>query len=131
MLQLTFNPGLMLTGFRTTRPRSLELFNYVVDGSIDEGVAYGTYTTRSLTQYVFFALRHFHLDLTHSPWLKEHFWFLHYTVFSGFRETVGIGDSNRSWYYGPESQLVFLDSYVLGACAISTNKMNLGKTILS
>ena len=93
--------------------RSLELFNYVVDGSIDEGVAYGTYTTRSLTQYVFFALRHFHLDLTHSPWLKEHFWFLHYTVFSGFRETVGIGDSNRSWYYGPESQLVFLDSYVL------------------
>ena len=93
--------------------RSLELFNYVVDGSTEEGVGYGTYTTRSLTQYVFFALRHFHLDLTHSPWLKEHFWFLHYTVFSGFRETVGIGDSNRNWFYGPESQLVFLDSYVL------------------
>jgi len=93
--------------------RTLELFSYVVDGSIDEGVAYGTYTTRALTQYVFFALRHFRIDLTHSPWLKEHFWFLHYTVFSGFRETVGIGDSNRNWYYGPESQLVFLDSYVL------------------
>lgn len=93
--------------------RNLELFNYVVDGSIDEGVAYGTYTSRSLTQYVFLALRHFRIDLTRSPWLKEHFWFLHYTVLSGFRETVGIGDSNRNWFYGPESQLVFLDNYVL------------------
>ena len=93
--------------------RNLELFNYVVDGSIDEGVAYGTYTSRSLIQYVFLALRHFRIDFTRSPWLKEHFWFLHYTVLSGFRETVGIGDSNRNWFYGPESQLVFLDNYVL------------------
>ena len=93
--------------------RTLELFNYVVDGSLDEGVAYGTYTTRSLTQYIFLAFRHFRIDLTHSPWLKEHFWFLYYTVFSEFRETVGIGDSNRNWFYGPESQLVFMDNYVL------------------
>jgi len=93
--------------------RNLELFNYIVDGSIDEGVAYGTYTSRSLIQYVFLALRHFRIDFTRSPWLKEHFWFLHYTVLSGFRETVGIGDSNRNWFYGPESQLVFLDNYVL------------------
>ena len=93
--------------------RNLELFNYVVDGSIDEGVAYGTYTSRSLTQYVFLALRHFHVDFTQNHWLREHFWFLHYTVFSGFRETVGISDSNRNWFYGPESQLVFLDNYVL------------------
>ena len=93
--------------------RTLELFYYVVDGSLDEGVAYGTYTTRSLTQYIFHALRHFRIDLTRSPWLKEHFWFLYYTVFSRFRETVGIADSNRNWFYGPESQLVFLDNYVL------------------
>ena len=93
--------------------RTLELFNYVVDGSLDEGVAYGTYTTRSLTQYIFLALRHFRIDLTRSPWLKEHFWFLYYTVFSRFRETVGIADSNRNWFYGPESQLFFLDNYVL------------------
>ena len=26
---------------------------------------------------------------------------------------MGIGDSNRNWFYGPESQLVFLDNYVL------------------
>ncbi|XP_078365141.1 dermatan-sulfate epimerase-like protein [Oculina patagonica] len=93
--------------------RNLELFNYVVDGSVDEGVAYGTYTSRSLTQYVFLALRHFRVDFTGNHWLKEHFWFLYYTVFSRFSETVGIGDSNRNWFYGPESQLVFLDNYVL------------------
>ena len=93
--------------------RNLELLKYVVDGSIDEGVAYGTYTSRSLTQYVFLALRHFRADFTHNPWLKEHFWFMHYTVLPGFRKTVGIGDSNRNWFYGPESQLAFLDSYVL------------------
>ncbi len=93
--------------------RNLDLFDYVVDGSIDEGVAYATYTTRSLTQYVFLALRHFRVDHTGHHWLKEHFWFLYYTVFSGFRQTLGIGDSNRNWFYGPESQLVFLDNFVL------------------
>ena len=93
--------------------RNLELLNNVVDGSIDEGVAYGTYTSRSLTQYVFFALRHFRRDFTHNPWFREHLWFIHYTVLPGFKQTVGIGDSNRNWFYGPESQLVFLDSYVL------------------
>ena len=93
--------------------RNLELLSFIVDGSLDEGVAYGSYTSRSLTQYVFFALRHFQVDLTRNPWLKEHYWFMHYTVLPGFKETVGIGDSNRNWFYGPESQLVFLDSYVL------------------
>ena len=93
--------------------RNLELFNFVVDGSINEGVYYGTYTTRSLTQYVFLALRHLRVDFTHSPWLKEHATFLYHTVLPGFRETVGYGDSNRNWFYGPESQLVFLDNHVL------------------
>ncbi|PFX32259.1 Dermatan-sulfate epimerase-like protein [Stylophora pistillata] len=93
--------------------RNLELFNFIVDGSNNEGVAYGTYTTRSLTQYVFLALRHFRVDVTQSPWLKEHASFLYHTVLPGFKETVGYGDSNRNWFYGPESQLVFLDNYVL------------------
>jgi len=35
-------------------------------------------------------------------------------VFSpGFQRTVAIADSNYNWFYGPESQLVFLDRYVL------------------
>lgn len=93
--------------------RNLELLSIVVDGSIDEGVAYGTYTSRSLTQYVFLALRHLRVDFTRNPWLKEHFWFMHHTILPGFKETVGIGDSNRNWFYGPESQLMFLDNYVL------------------
>lgn len=31
----------------------------------------------------------------------------------GFQRTVAIADSNYNWFYGPESQLVFLDHYVL------------------
>ena len=29
------------------------------------------------------------------------------------RETVGIGDACKTWFYGPESQLVFLDTFIL------------------
>ncbi|XP_067054512.1 dermatan-sulfate epimerase-like protein [Acropora muricata] len=93
--------------------RNLELWSIVVDGSINEGVAYGTYTSRSVTQYVFLASRHFRVDFTRNPWLNEHFWFMYYTILPGFQESVGIGDSNRNWFYGPESQLVFLDNYVM------------------
>lgn len=32
---------------------------------------------------------------------------------AGFQRTVAIADSNYNWFYGPESQLVFLDRYVL------------------
>lgn len=35
------------------------------------------------------------------------------TVSPGFQRTVAIADSNYNWFYGPESQLVFLDRYVL------------------
>ena len=34
MLQLTFNPGLTLTGFRTTRPRRHVSLQYVVQSNI-------------------------------------------------------------------------------------------------
>lgn len=39
-----------------------------------------------------------------------------FSVFSlspGFQRTVAIADSNYNWFYGPESQLVFMDRYVL------------------
>ncbi|XP_007895427.2 LOW QUALITY PROTEIN: dermatan-sulfate epimerase-like protein [Callorhinchus milii] len=93
--------------------KTLFLLDHVVDGSLDEGVAYGSYTSKSITQYVFLALRHFHLNHTASPWLKQHFWFYYATVLPGFQRSVGIADSNYNWFYGPESQLVFLDRYVL------------------
>ncbi|XP_067887279.1 dermatan-sulfate epimerase-like protein [Heterodontus francisci] len=93
--------------------KTIFLLDHIVDGSLDEGVAYGSYTSKSITQYVFLALRHFHLNHTGSPWLKQHFWFYYATLLPGFQRSVGIADSNYNWFYGPESQLVFLDRYVL------------------
>ncbi|CAM9701435.1 unnamed protein product [Lampetra fluviatilis] len=93
--------------------RTLFLLDHVVDGSLDEGVAYGSYTSRSVTQYIFLALRHFGINHTNSTWLREHFWFYYATSLPGYQRTVGIADSNYNWFYGPESQLVFLDRYVL------------------
>lgn len=93
--------------------RTMFLLNLVEDGSMEEGVAYGSYTSRSLTQYVFLAKRHLGRDLTNNVWLREHFWFMYRTILPGFTETVGIADSNSNWFYGPESQLVFLDNYIM------------------
>ncbi|XP_051538995.1 dermatan-sulfate epimerase-like protein [Myxocyprinus asiaticus] len=93
--------------------KTMFLLNHVVDGSLDEGVAYGSYTAKSVTQYVFLAQRHFNIDNTQNNWLLTHFWFYYATLLPGFQRTVGIGDSNYNWFYGPESQLVFLDSFVM------------------
>ncbi|KAJ7338644.1 hypothetical protein JRQ81_012546 [Phrynocephalus forsythii] len=89
------------------------LLNHVVDGSLDEGVAYGSYTAKSITQYIFLAQRHFGINNLENHWLKMHFWFYYATLLPGFQRTVGIADSNYNWFYGPESQLVFLDTFVL------------------
>ena len=89
------------------------LFSYVIDGSCDEGVAYGSYTSRGITQYVFLALKHFGIDHTKNRWLREHFWFFFATTMPGYQRSVGIADSNHNWFYGPESQLVFLDAFVM------------------
>ncbi|KAI7789703.1 putative dermatan-sulfate epimerase-like protein-like [Triplophysa rosa] len=93
--------------------KTMFLLNHVVDGSLDEGVAFGSYTAKSITQYVFLAQRHFNIDNTKNNWLRNHFWFYYATLLPGFQRTVGIGDSNYNWFYGPESQLVFLDSFVI------------------
>ena len=91
----------------------MELYSYIVDGSCDEGVAYGSYTSKGITQYIYLAKRHFNRDHTKLRWLREHFWFFYATTMPGFQRTVGIADSNHNWFYGPESQLVFLDAFVL------------------
>ncbi|XP_063075106.1 dermatan-sulfate epimerase-like protein [Engraulis encrasicolus] len=93
--------------------KTMFLLNHVVDGSLDEGVAYGSYTAKSITQYIFLAQRHFQIDNTQNNWLRAHFWFYYATLLPGFQRTVGIADSNYNWFYGPESQLVFLDAFVL------------------
>ncbi|KAI3354871.1 hypothetical protein L3Q82_004669 [Scortum barcoo] len=93
--------------------KTMFLLNHVVDGSLDEGVAYGSYTAKSITQYVFLAQRHFSIDNLQNNWLRGHFWFYYATLLPGFQRTVGIADSNYNWFYGPESQLVFLDTFVM------------------
>lgn len=93
--------------------KTMFLLNHIVDGSLDEGVAYGSYTAKSITQYIFLASRHFEIDNKNNNWLRAHFMFYYATVLPGFQRTVGIADSNYNWFYGPESQLVFLDAFVL------------------
>ena len=93
--------------------KAMVLLNFVTDGTSDEGVAYGSYSSRGWTQYVFLAKRHLKIDHSNHPWFHKHFWFFYGTVFSGFQQTVGIGDSNHNWFYGPESQLVFLDAFFM------------------
>ena len=70
--------------------KAMYLFSYVTDGSIDEGVSYGSYTSRGITQYVFLALRHLSIDHTKNPWLRQQFWFYFATVMPGYQRTVGI-----------------------------------------
>uniref|UniRef100_A0A8C5RDC1 Dermatan sulfate epimerase like n=1 Tax=Laticauda laticaudata TaxID=8630 RepID=A0A8C5RDC1_LATLA len=93
--------------------KTMFLLNHIVDGSLDEGVAYGSYTAKSITQYIYLAQRHFGINNLENHWLKMHFWFYYATLLPGFQRTVGIADSNYNWFYGPESQLVFLDRFVL------------------
>ncbi len=93
--------------------RTMTLLNHIVDGSLDEGVPYGSYTSRSVTQYIYLVLRHIDIDHTQDFWIKRHFWYYYHTIMPNFQRTVGIGDSNNNWFYGPESQLVFIDAYVL------------------
>ncbi|XP_062501207.1 dermatan-sulfate epimerase-like protein [Corticium candelabrum] len=93
--------------------RTLELLDLVVDGSMDEGTGYGSYTTRSLTQFVFLVKRHLQMDTAGTFWFHQHLQFMISTALPGFAKIIGIGDSGSAWFYGPESQLVFLDSYIL------------------
>ncbi|XP_007429116.1 dermatan-sulfate epimerase isoform X1 [Python bivittatus] len=97
----------------TIMEKSIVLLQEVTDGSLYEGVAYGSYTTRSLFQYIFLVQRHFDINHFKHPWLKQHFAFMYRTVLPGFQRTVAIADSNYNWFYGPESQLVFLDKFVM------------------
>ncbi|XP_071958660.1 dermatan-sulfate epimerase-like protein [Antedon mediterranea] len=93
--------------------KTMSLLNHIVDGSLDEGVAYGGYTSRSITQYIYLSKRHFQIDHSEDPWIQSHFNFYYNTILPDFQRTIGIADSNSNWFYGPESQLVFLDTFVM------------------
>ena len=93
--------------------RTTTLISSIIDGSLDEGVPYSTYTSRSLTMFAFFANRHMNLNYYDNYWFRQYFWYLYGTLLPGYKETVGIGDACKTWFYGPESQLVFLDTFIL------------------
>lgn len=63
--------------------KSMVLLQDVTDGSLYEGVAYGTYTSRSLFQYMFLVQRHFAISHFDHPWLLKHFAFLYRTILPG------------------------------------------------
>lgn len=63
--------------------KSMVLLHDVTDGSLYEGVAYGTYTTRSMFQYMFLVQRHFAIGHFDHPWLLKHFAFLYRTILPG------------------------------------------------
>ncbi len=69
---------------------------------------------RSALKYIYFSKRHFDCDVhMQNPWLEQHFALLYSTIQPGFNYTVGMADSSQLYTWGPESQLYFLDSYVL------------------
>lgn len=74
--------------------KSLVLLREVMDGSLYEGVAYGSYTTRSLFQYMLLIQRHFDINHIGHPWLKQHFAFMYRTILPEFQRTVATVDSN-------------------------------------
>uniref|UniRef100_UPI00358E75A2 dermatan-sulfate epimerase-like protein isoform X2 n=1 Tax=Myxine glutinosa TaxID=7769 RepID=UPI00358E75A2 len=92
---------------------TMRYLNLAADGSLNEGISFGSYVSRAVTQHVYLARRHRGVDHTHGTWLARHFRFYLATVLPGYQRTVGIGDSSPGWLYGPESQLVFLDAFVL------------------
>lgn len=83
--------------------KSMVLLHDVTDGSLYEGVAYGTYTTRSLFQYLFLVQRHFAIGHFDHPWLLKHFEFLYRTILPGEQLTVPqcvclfVCPTNWSW----------------------------------
>ena len=91
---------------------SMSLFSLIVDGSNSEGVSYSTLTARSLMMFVNLMERHYGKNYYHNYWLHKYFGFLYGTLI-GYTETIGIADANPTWFFGPESMLVFLDKFVM------------------
>eukprot|EP00049_Salpingoeca_infusionum_P003126 m.63823 g.63823 ORF g.63823 m.63823 type:complete len:749 (+) comp11967_c0_seq2:93-2339(+) len=92
------------------------LNTHVKDGSMDEGVYYTLYSTRSLFEHIHISHRH-HLphivNLDSGIWFKNHINFMIKTVHRGFDEVLPFADSENFFSYGPEMQMRALDRYVL------------------
>ena len=72
---------------------------------MEEGVAYGSYTTRSLTQYIFLAKRHLGTDLTNNIWLRAHFWFLYHTILQVLQKLLVLPTQTKTGFTDPKASL--------------------------
>lgn len=93
--------------------RNMYLLGYITDGSITESDHYHSYSTRSITQYVFLCKRHMGVDHTSHVWLSNAFWYYYGTALPGMEEPVGFADYHPGWTYGYEANLFFIDRFVL------------------
>ena len=93
--------------------KMMQMLDLVVDGSMNEGTGYGSYTVNCFTQFFYLAKRHMGRHYLNSVWARSYYEFMLGTTLPGYREIIGIGDSNRRWHSSPESQLVFWDTYIL------------------
>ena len=93
--------------------KMIQMLDLVVDGSMNEGTGYGSYTVNCFTQFFFLAKRHLGHNYLNSVWARKYYDFMLGTTLPGYQEIIGIGDSNRRWHSSPESQLVFWDTYIL------------------
>lgn len=82
------------------------LLQDVTDGSLYEGVAYGTYTTRSLFQYMFLVQRHFAISHFDHPWLLKHFAFLYRTILPGNYHVTCCGQHTCSLFRSGEVYVI-------------------------
>ena len=93
--------------------RMMKILDLDVDGSMNEGTGYGSYTVNCFTQFFYLAKRHMGLDYLDNVWARNYYDFVLGTTLPGHLEIIGIGDSSRRWHSSAESQLVFWDTYVL------------------
>ena len=89
--------------------RAMKLLEHVIDGSLEEGVSYGSYTSRGFFMFLALAKRHENLDFSNHPWIIKQFNFYKSTAVKNYIWTVGFADTSYNWFYGPEAQLYFLD----------------------
>ena len=89
--------------------RAMKLLEHVIDGSLEEGVSYGTYTSRGFFMFLALAKRHANLNFSNHPWIRKQFNFYKSTAVKNYKWTIGFADASYNWFYGPEAQLYFLD----------------------
>lgn len=93
---------------------TIKLLEGVIDGSNSESAASNFAFSNCITNYVFLQKRHFSYTYNlHNAWLSNHYEFIYDVILPSKAGLLGISNPSISWQNGPESQLVFLDSFVI------------------